>query len=198
MVSNETGIVAGAPAWVSWMGLGLGALGVAVGIVTLPTALQMFFGRPKIAFGFSDHHEADLYMLRCHVSNSPIESKALRRLGVIRSSVCIGADVKLVEHGTNRIIIPLLRMRLATDKETGLQVDLPFSIAPARCNVIGHIPGNGTFVAPQDGGDQAIQLNDGVYVLKIDIETSHQTKSSAIQYIVVSSPNRPYWLPSVP
>ena len=68
------------------LGLGewLGIFALAVGLMALPTAFQIFWGRPEITFEFSRLHGGDYTNLFAHLYNHPVKRWLLRALGVKR------------------------------------------------------------------------------------------------------------------
>jgi hypothetical protein len=92
--------------WVSLVALICSIIALAIGVMTLPTAFQMFFGRPKIAFDFCDRHRGDVHLLHCDISNEGIKSRFLRFIGVTRSRTDISAFFAIFEYGTDKVILP--------------------------------------------------------------------------------------------
>ena len=57
-------------------------LGLGIGIVTLPTAFQMFRGRPKLRITFDTTEVQNKVLLRCGIRNEPINNNYLRILAL--------------------------------------------------------------------------------------------------------------------
>ena len=184
------------PAWMSWAGFWLGVVALLISLVTLPTALQMFFRRPKVEIEFDSNYLDGMHRLKCHIFNRGIKSKFLRRLGVVRTPVEISASASISEYGTNKMIVSLLRARLSTDKESGLHVELPFSIVPARFNIVGYIQDKGAFIISQDDDPDCIVLDRSAYRVKVDVITAHQGLITEIRFIIVGN-GHPYWTTSI-
>src|SRR5262249_22996935 len=77
----------------------------------LPTVFQMVWGRPTIAFDFTETHEpldevANAKILQGLVYNYPVENRLLLALGVRRSPVDdLAAILTIREDGSNRIVL---------------------------------------------------------------------------------------------
>jgi hypothetical protein len=184
------------PAWLSWAGFWLGVVALVVSLASLPTALQMFFGRPKIEIEFDSDSIEGVHRLRCYIYNRGIKSKLLRRLGVVRTPVEISASASVSEYGTNKMLVSLLRVILTTDKESGLHVELPFSILPARFNIVGYTEDKGAFIISQDDDPNYLALDRSAYRVKIDVITAHQDLITEIRHITVGN-GHPYWTTNV-
>jgi hypothetical protein len=68
-----------------------------IGLVTLPTAFQMFWGRPKIELTFHETRTDGYALMRCYISNEPINSRVIRKLGVSRTVTNVTADFEIFE-----------------------------------------------------------------------------------------------------
>jgi hypothetical protein len=181
-----------APAWMSSAAFWISIVALVLAVVALPTTLQMFFGKPKITIRFSDDAVNGGHRLKCFFSNKGIKSRFLRWLGVVRVPVQIEAMLFLTEYKTDKVIIPLLRLHLSTDRESGLHVHLPFSIMGARAFVIGYNAERDTFVIPQNDERDATILNPGIYCVRVDVVTAYQALHTESRYLVVGQ-HKPYW-----
>lgn len=84
------------------MGVGewLGIAAVALAVMALPTVLQMFAGRPKITFGFSEILTHDTKLLRIEIRNLPVSNAFLKFCGVRRDNAHITAGYTVINVGT--------------------------------------------------------------------------------------------------
>ncbi len=85
-----------------WAGIIFGIAGFVLAAMALPTALQMFFGRPKVSVEFKSPVIDGVIVLQCHILNRPVKNRLLRSLGVTRQSTHMNASISVYEHGTNR------------------------------------------------------------------------------------------------
>jgi hypothetical protein len=182
--------------WVSLVALICSIIVLAIGVMTLPTAFQMFFGRPKIAFDFCDRHKGGAHLLHCDVSNEGIKSRFLRFIGVTRSRTEISAFFAIFEYRTDKVILPQIPARITTDREDGWQVSLPFSVAPARINLIAD---NGTGAAIVHQSDsEIVPLEMGKYRIEIDVITETQKSFKGTKYAIIGQRgDRAYWADNV-
>ncbi len=185
-----------APAWETHVSLGIGVAAFALAVVTLPTALQMFFGRPQIEFDFeTDRRSRGTCVLRCIVQNEGIKSRFLRRLGVVRTSVWITADFGISEWQTGKEILYLDRAIIHTERQTGLHVELPFEIMPAYFSIAAHPEGAGAHIFKGNGKEPGISLPVGTYVAQISVLTAYQqTRSVRHKFTVGDEPDATYWI----
>jgi hypothetical protein len=182
--------------WTSSVALICSIVALAIGVVTLPTAFQMFFGRPKIAFDFDDRHKGGMHLLHCDISNEGIKSRFLRFIGVTRSRAEISAFLEIFEYKTDRVILPQTPARITTDREEGWQVSLPFSVAPARIAIIVDNDA-GASVVPQ-GDSEIMSLEVGKYRIEIDIITDTQKSFKGTKYAIIGQRgDRAYWADNV-
>lgn len=117
---------------------------LAVAAMTLPTAFQMFWGKPKITKQFSSVDDTQSITLVCEVRNEPIRNNILRILGVRRASVIMTASFQIFEQGTNKPVrngaIPYI---ITHDGHWGQRAALESSISPITIPII--------FVRKRDG-----------------------------------------------
>jgi hypothetical protein len=186
-------MVSGAPAWVSWAALLLGVAALGIGVVTLPTAFQMFWGHPKLRISFADARLSKINILRCYIANVGIENRWLRRLGVVRSPTNVSADFEIYEFGTNRQIVSTRRATLHAPSQSGDQVEAAFSVTPIFFNLIFHGEnGQATVKASIDGDD--VVISPGKYYAKITVITSHQDiMTRTYEFVVGSIRERTFW-----
>jgi hypothetical protein len=154
------------------MALILSVVALGIGIVTLPTAFQMFWGRPSIFLSLNDHHVNGVKALRCMVGNKPVTNQFLKLVGVIRQPDVL-AHYGVYESGSGKVIIGLVRPHLKTDKEYGKQVTLA-SFVPAIFSVVIH-DDHGTRLVLEENLDSEprVVLERGRYRIECEITHSH-------------------------
>jgi hypothetical protein len=184
--------VLSAPAWETHASLIIGVVALVLAVLSL---LQVFFGRPKIEFDFKTSTNKTDTALICYIRNRGIRSKFLRWLGVHRSPVEISADFGISEWNTNREIVLLERAIIHTDSQTGLHVDLPFAVSPARVLIVVHPEKEEAFISRNNGAKTGIPLPTGTYVAHIDVITAHQGLHTAHHRFTVGiEPASTYWV----
>jgi hypothetical protein len=182
--------------WESLVALICSIVALAIGVMTLPTAFQMFFGRPKIAFDFCDLHKAGAHLLHCDISNEGIKSRFLRFIGVTRSRTEISAFFAIFEYKTDKVVLPQIPAQITTDREAGWQVSLPFSVAPARIALIVD-NGAGAAIVPQSDSEM-VSLEMGKYRIEIDVITDTQKSFKGTKYAIIGQRgDRAYWADNV-
>ena len=79
-------IVLHTPTWEQWAFI-VASIALVVSLMSLPTAFQMFFGRPTIRFAFVPHQLSQTptqTVLWCEITNPPLQNGVLRLLRVHR------------------------------------------------------------------------------------------------------------------
>jgi hypothetical protein len=83
----------------------VGVIALLVGIMAIPTILQMFFGRPRLTFEADDFTGPDGRILVIAIKNPPITNRFLRLVGVERETGDVIAFFDVRELGTGRIMV---------------------------------------------------------------------------------------------
>ena len=85
-------------------GFVVGVIALLVGIMAIHTILQMFFGRPKLAFEADDFTGPEGRILVLAIKNQPVSSRFLRLVGVEREAGDVTAFFDIQELGTGKIL----------------------------------------------------------------------------------------------
>lgn len=82
---------------------------LAVAVVTLPTVFQMWFGRPLLNIKVQEHNRSTGQKdFMCEIYSSPVDFMLLRKIGVTRDDITVGAGFEVSEFRTKKMgIIPL-------------------------------------------------------------------------------------------
>lgn len=88
------------------MGAGewIGLIAAVLAVVALPTAFQMFYGRPKIEFVFSTHNTGDTTLLLVHLYNTLVTNPLLQRIGVRREEAHFSVVITVTDSVGNQIL----------------------------------------------------------------------------------------------
>ena len=81
------------PILLAWAGIVLSIIAIGIGLMTLPTAFQMWWGKADLEIEFIDDSNDSSRSLRCQIKNKPLTCKLLQVLGVTRD-VALGLQVK--------------------------------------------------------------------------------------------------------
>ena len=113
------------PEWLGWTDVVLSVVAFGIGLVTLPTAFQMWWGRPTIDVQFTTDRREGIVALKCFITNPPVTGWR-KKLGVYRetaNNLCIIYTIR--EGGTERLIADMERPRINIEKgESSIRVDL--------------------------------------------------------------------------
>ena len=93
------------PDWLQWSDVVLSLIAFGLAVVTLPTAFQMWWGKPRIEVNFEKCRVHGGASLVCIVRNRPVDNRILRSLGV-RSSPAnrIGVFSSIRTSGTKALV----------------------------------------------------------------------------------------------
>jgi hypothetical protein len=86
-------------------GLVVGVIALVLGIMAIPTILQMLLGRPKLTFEADEFTGSEAKILIVAIKNQPIKNWFLRLIRVEREIGDVTAFFDIVEQGTKRIIV---------------------------------------------------------------------------------------------
>jgi hypothetical protein len=171
---------------------------LAAGVVTLPTAFQMFWGRPTIVFEFSEIVGEHGKELVCGLSNAPIESKILRRLGVHREMAIVTAKFRVCEAGSNHIVMDTAQARLidiAGGNSTGsIRGTVSDQIFPLTFQCAFHPRESAQAMAVDPWGKAVTPLLPGRYRVDVDVICGDTIFSKRRDLTVGNTPLLTYWL----
>ena len=105
-------------------GLVVGVIALVLGIMAIPTILQMLLGRPKLTFEADEFTGSEAKILIVAIKNQPIKNWFLRLIRVEREIGDVTAFFDIVEQGTKRIIVRAIfgKLNCAVTREEGLLV----------------------------------------------------------------------------
>jgi len=145
----------------------IGIIALVIGLVTLPTAFQMWWGQPKFQIKFDKSLEDNGLTLLFAVHNLPIKSALLRFLGVVRVAPAIGATYTISEFGTNKIIASHKRVKLQTDIDDAKYTVRLESVLPGVATFLMYVNGHPRLFDYHN--DEIISIEPGEYVIRASI-----------------------------
>lgn len=155
-------------------GFAVGVIALVVGIMAIPTILQMFFGRPHLTFEADDFTGPDGRILVLAIKNPPITNRFLRLVGVEREAGDIIAFFDIQELGTGKLIARTVTglLQCAALQTMGLQArSLPgFTVG---LTVIATRDGNASIVDARP--ERAIPIGPGHYIAHIALVRGQDT-----------------------
>jgi hypothetical protein len=194
----------GCPSWfprcraVSDMEITALVIGVLALIMAVPSALQMFFGRPRlrIAFEYSDVDVAR--RLVCIIRNAPIENAFLKRI-VVRDQVAISANFLMRETGNDRVMLDTSRAYLIDFGENQERAKprprvILSDYWPAMFTCVVHMRENQYATAMNLETDQTVILPPGRYRVEIIVTGGHAPLSVHREFTIGQRPDTTYWL----
>ena len=176
------------------MGIGewLGVIAIALGIIVLPTALQMFCGRPKIEFEFSVVGDKKNSALQCKILNRPIESKFLTWLGVRRENAHIFAAYRVENTDTGEIVVDLMQPIIVSKGRRGKEFELTSSFLGVSI-AIAWISEQGVYALEEEIDKKAIPLKSGIYSVPLMVFCGEKSFPVRRNFVVTSNPIDTYW-----
>ena len=113
------------PEWLGWTDVVLSVVAFGIGLMTLPTAFQMWWGRPTIDVKFTVDRREGMVGLKCFLTNPPVRGWR-KKLGVYRetaNNLCIILTIR--EGGTKLLVADMARPRINVERgESAIRVDL--------------------------------------------------------------------------
>jgi hypothetical protein len=181
------------PLW-QWIGLGATVIALVVGALTLPSAFQMWWGRPKLTIGFTAAFLNDQFVLHGHIRNEPISCKILRAIGVRRDETTISAQYGVADAATNQHF-PDRRVKLNVEQgQVSYRVVLASGL-PAVAVFVSHTPGQANAVLlAQDVTHENIPLPPGRYNLTLRVYDQAGKIARTESFVVGEEANQLRWL----
>ncbi|MXW90492.1 MAG: hypothetical protein F4Z47_01705 [Rhodospirillaceae bacterium] len=177
------------PDWLQWSDVFLSLIAFGLAVVTLPTAFQMWWGKPHLTITFRREGVEAGAVLFLSVSNKPVKNKLLRSIGVRRDAAQnVGAIAEIRESGTNRFI-GRKTLELSVNRgERSFRVNI-FPKSPALAFLIRHKHGeeNAEF------SDGKIELPQGEYMCELNIIWREEKIVQRRTFAVGGSINNTRW-----
>jgi hypothetical protein len=162
--------------------ISLVALGI--GLLSLPTIFQMYWGAPIITLETNKSHKEDWHVLRIYVQQPMVENKLMRRLGVLRQPTDVTVRYEVIENPTGRLVLESQFPKLKTDKEYGRLVTLS-GFFPAIFSVATKNGSEAFLISHDDENGNNIPLDAGRYNVVITaIYAMHKKKEKAFSFTV--------------
>ena len=181
------------PEWLGWTDVVLSVVAFGIGLVTLPTAFQMWWGKPTPDMRFVTDRRESGVGLKCFITNDQV--KGWRKMfGVHRetaNNLCVVATIR--ERGTKRPIGDMIRPNINVEKgESSLRVDLHAGL-----------PGIAVIVY-QETGQVGAKINDeskntvidpGQYECELNVVWDRGSITKNTSCVIGKSIDETYWNP---
>jgi len=152
----------------------IGVIALLVGIMAIPTILQMFFGRPRFTFEADDFTGPDGRILVLAIKNRPVTNRFLRLVGVEREAGDVIAFFDVQELGTGTIL---------TRSVTGLLSCAPLQTIGLQARALPNFTVGLTVINTREGNasivdarpERIMPISPGHYVARIAIARGQDT-----------------------
>ena len=157
------------PDWLQWSDVVLSLIAFGLAVVTLPTAFQMWWGRPAIEIDFAEQSVDIGVGLNCNITNCFIENEFLTLLGVRRTAAYdLGVKATIRESGTGKFIWSGL-VKIYTEKnDSSFRIDLHPGIF-AFATIIFQERGKTTVCLSPMDEDEDVKIEPGEYECEINV-----------------------------
>jgi hypothetical protein len=100
-----------------WIGIICGIAALVLGVMAVPSILQMVFGRPRVVWNFEKFVDRQERALGIFLRNPPISNAFLKRLHVRRDAVqSLTGTLRISEAGSSKILVPILHITFYLDE----------------------------------------------------------------------------------
>ena len=182
------------PEWLEWTDVVLSAIAFGVGFVTLPTAFQMWWGKPAIAVQFdTDRRETGAY-LKCYIYNDYVKNRALKLLGVRREPAHeVAGTVTIREHPTGKVI-GQARLRLNVEKGgSSVRADIHVGLPAIAVIVYYEKNDGGARLRDHEEGVEDQLIGQGEYEAALDIHWGQHSIRRKKLFFVGQNDERTNW-----
>ena len=185
------------PFWVQVLCLCVSSLALGAAVVTLPTAFQMWWGRPSLDIQFNTARREGVVVLQCLIFNKKIKSKLLRFLGVYRRDQAninyVGARI---EKSGSRDLVGESRLLLDVEDESPSYRKTLAAGFPATATVAFH--GYGKESAHLDSNKKKTDpkpIEPGEYECEVVVHYDNMEYKTRNRLIVGNIYSDTYWRP---
>ena len=159
------------PAWLDWIDVVVSLIAFGAAVVTLPTAFQMWWGRPSLSVEFKTGRYDSGVHLGCRIENAHITNKVLRILRVTRETArAVKLRAKISVSGSGEIIGRTVPNISVEGMPQSSRVDLHPGV-PAFAQLIFQRQGGAAGIGPpKDDGGPIAELDPGEYDCEVTVE----------------------------
>ena len=170
--------------WMQWTGFVLSV--IAFGLA-LPTAFQMWWGKPSLEIKLVRDRLNAGVGLTCEIRNKPIERQFLRWLGVCRKAAHgMRATATVSKAGSGELVGRLL-----------LEIDVGGNAAVPRVDLHPAVPSFARVMVQGSGETSAMfgkrKILPGEYSCKIEVAWGHDTRRGRKSFSVTDDANSTLW-----
>ena len=180
-------------------GLIISIVALAISIMAFPTALQMFFGGPRLSVDFQEMDSDIGQRLVCMIYNIPIKNRALHMIGVKRDPAIISANYQILESGTNRVLLDTARgylIDIGGNINQGVPRATILDDSPVSFACLLHKQADAEAVAMNLDTKQQVVLPPGRYRVEIAVRSGSTEFRGSREVSVGATPTTTYWLGS--
>ena len=178
--------------WVPYLSLGIAAIAAVVAAVSVPSGLEVLFGRPEVKLDFFRATTVKGVMLAVHVENMPINWRLLRKLGVRRraaENIKVGISIRkrapaeLLSRGW-------IELHAVDGNRSFGGEDEPLHVLHAGlrpwASVLGHAPGKSASIRDFGAGEEEREedIPPGEYRCTIKVEWSDGSVRASRDFLV--------------
>ena len=182
------------PPDLQWVDIFLSAIAFLVGIVTLPTAFQMWWGKPRLQLEFERTRVRGGVGLHCSITNEPVNNRILKWAGVIRDAAHkVRITVTIRENGTSRFVAGGKTTINVENEESSYSVDLyPSTRSWAIIVTQNDSSSSGEIHAPGSEGGK-IDIQAGEYECTLGVKWGQDTVSITRVFYVNKNVEATQW-----
>ena len=174
------------PDWLQWTGVVLSIIAFGLALMTLPTAFQMWWGRPSLSIAYERGRFDPGVGLNCRIENVHVKSKLLSMLGVVRETAyAVKVSALIRESGPGKILSRVIPNINVEGSPPSSRADLHPGVS-AFALIVLQGQDNVAFVCTPD---RETVLSPGEYDCEVTVTCG--TKSSIVQttFVVESNAN---------
>jgi hypothetical protein len=176
-----------------WATVMLAVGGIFIGLVAIlmaaPPIFQMIWGAPKIAISVGKA-DSEMKALIFNVSNKPVKSWVLRKMGVRRQSTEVVGSLWITQEHKGEIVAHGIPDLFAVDGLAPKRRAIGSSIAPGA-----HIPviwmDKGRAWAQAEANSPNVTLPPDIYLASVKLESGEDMLSYSHHFVV--TPDEIYW-----
>ena len=135
------------PEWLGWTDVFLSVVAFGIGLVTLPTAFQMWWGKPAVSVTFTSDRRESGVGLKCFIANDPV--KGWRKKLAYRETANNLCMISTIRDGKGELVGDMIRPTINVENGT----------PSLRVNLDAGLPGIAV-ICFQEAGQQKATIND--------------------------------------
>ena len=177
------------PDWLQWTDVVLSIIAFGLAVMTLPTAFQMWWGRPSLSIEYERERLDPGVGLNCRIENVPLKRKLPSMLGVVRETAyAVKVSAIIRESGSGKTLSQIIPNINVEGAPPSSRADLHPGV-PAFAMLVFQGQDGVAFVGPPKDDGTETALSPGEYDCEVTVTCGAKFSKVQATFVVENNAN---------